>query len=73
MMLGLWKANPKMMQADQGAKEKAPSARKQGAENRVRAHWVYLGKCGIVQRRSRRLYKLLKLIASATSDKVSRS
>ena len=38
VVLGLWKANPKMMQAEHGAKEKAPSARKQGAENRVRAH-----------------------------------
>jgi len=38
MMLGLWKANPKMMQAGQGAKQKAPSARKLGAENRARAH-----------------------------------
>ena len=38
MVLGLWKANPKMMQADRGVKKKASSARKQGAENRVRAH-----------------------------------
>jgi hypothetical protein len=35
VVLGLWKANPKMMQADHGAKKKAPSARKQGAENRA--------------------------------------
>ena len=28
-ILGLWKANPEMKQADQGAKEKAPSTRKQ--------------------------------------------
>ncbi|QIG49425.1 VOC family protein [Nordella sp. HKS 07] len=37
-MLGLWKHNPEMMQADHGAKEKAPSARKQGAGNSARAH-----------------------------------
>jgi predicted enzyme related to lactoylglutathione lyase len=28
-ILGLWKANPEMKQADHGAKEKAPSTRKQ--------------------------------------------
>ena len=37
-VLGLWKHNPKMMQADHGAKEKTSSARKQSAENRARAH-----------------------------------
>jgi predicted enzyme related to lactoylglutathione lyase len=37
-ILGLWKSNPKTMQADHGAKEKALSARKQGAETPARAH-----------------------------------
>ena len=37
-ILGLWKANPKMMHADHGAKEKAPSSRKQGTETPARAH-----------------------------------
>ena len=37
-VLGLWKANPKIMQADQGAGKKARSAGKQNAENRARAH-----------------------------------
>lgn len=37
-ILGLWKANPKMMHADPGAKEKASSTGKQGAETPARAH-----------------------------------
>ena len=37
-VLGLWKHNPKMMEADDKAKEKAPTARKQSAENPARAH-----------------------------------
>ena len=38
-MLGLWKHNPKMMPANDEAKEKAtPTARKQSAENPARAH-----------------------------------
>jgi hypothetical protein len=36
-ILGLWKADPKMMHADQGAKTSS-SARKQGAEHPARAH-----------------------------------
>jgi hypothetical protein len=37
-ILGLWKNNPKMMHADEGAKEKASSAKKQGTETHARAH-----------------------------------
>lgn len=37
-ILGLWKANPKMTHADHGAKEKAHSAQKQGAETHARTH-----------------------------------
>jgi len=38
VILGLWKANAKMMQAHHRAKEKPSSARKEGAEKPVRAH-----------------------------------
>ena len=37
-ILGLWKANPKAMHADHGAKEKRPSTRKHGAETPARTH-----------------------------------
>jgi predicted enzyme related to lactoylglutathione lyase len=37
-VLGLWKHNPKMMEADDKAKEKAATARKQSPENPARAH-----------------------------------
>jgi predicted enzyme related to lactoylglutathione lyase len=37
-ILGLWKANPKMVHAAHGAKEKSPAARKQGGETRARTH-----------------------------------
>jgi predicted enzyme related to lactoylglutathione lyase len=37
-VLGLWKHNPKMMQADHGEREKAPAAHKQSAETPARAH-----------------------------------
>ena len=37
-VLGLWKHNPKMMEAEDKAKEKAAIARKQSAENPARAH-----------------------------------
>src|SRR3977135_3241013 len=37
-ILGLWKHNPKMMHADESAKEKASTARKQSAETTARAH-----------------------------------
>lgn len=37
-VLGLWKSNPKMMQAGHGAKEKAPPARKPSAETPARAN-----------------------------------
>jgi predicted enzyme related to lactoylglutathione lyase len=37
-IVGLWKANPKVTHADHGAKDKTPSAHKQGAEHPARAH-----------------------------------
>jgi uncharacterized protein len=37
-IIGLWKANPKMTQADPGAKEKASSTGKRGVETATRAH-----------------------------------
>ncbi len=36
-VLGLWKSNPKMMQAHHGAKQKVPSAKRQSAETPARA------------------------------------
>jgi predicted enzyme related to lactoylglutathione lyase len=37
-VLGLWKHNPKMMEADDKAREKTLTARKQSAENPARPH-----------------------------------
>ena len=37
-ILGLWKANPKMMHAGPEAKEKSPAVKKQVAETRARTH-----------------------------------
>jgi uncharacterized protein len=37
-VLGLWQHNPKMLEAEDKAKEKALTARKQSAENPARAH-----------------------------------